>query len=186
MSDTTAHLQILLAEYDALKREQGNRIDRRDQLMYATLTAVAGVLAAVFTHTGPPGLLLLPPVCLILGWTYLRNDRHVAHIKEYLRDDLGPRLGKFAGAPVLQWEDGRRQRRPAQVGVEFVAFAVPAMAAVLGYIILTQGHGLRLLVVVGAVEFTMTFLLALETIWPGIGSKSKGNGVDGEVVVRLW
>jgi len=156
MPDPGVLERILLAEYSELKREQVDRIGRRDQLVYANLTAVAGVLAAALTHTGPAGLLLLPPVCLILGWTYVRNDRHVAHIKTYLRNDLGPRLTTLAGGPVLGWENGPRRRRRMQVVVEFVTFVVPAAAAVVGYVSVTPWHGhlWSALVPVWAAEWT--------------------------------
>jgi hypothetical protein len=152
--------RVLLAEYSELKREQVDRIGRRDQLMYATMTAAAGVIAAVLTHTGAAGLLLLPPVCLVLGWTYVRNDRHVVQIREYLRGELGPQLEGLAGGPVLRWENGSPRRRLTQVAVEFVTFVVPAWVALAGYAAALYGHAhlSPLLVPAWVAEFVATLL----------------------------
>ena len=122
---------MLLAEYGALKDEQQKRIDRRDHLVYGTLTALAATVAAAAKL--PEALLLLPAVSVILGWTHLVTDVKVATAGKYLRDDLSVRLGALVGAPVLGWEtahraDGRRrQRRCLQLAVDLGTFPAPAL-----------------------------------------------------------
>ncbi|MEU3945694.1 hypothetical protein [Streptomyces sp. NPDC029526] len=132
--------EVLLLEYEALKSEQKARIVARDHLMYATLAGLVSVLAVVLTAGAPPGtLLLLPPVCLVLGWTYLANDLKISAAGRYLRRELAPRIAELAGSPpdaVLRWErahrtePGRTSTKILQLSVDLLMFVVPAAAAV--------------------------------------------------------
>lgn len=142
MTDTSVELNILLAEYGALKDEQAKRIDRRDHLVYGTLTAIAATLVAVTKV--PEALLLLPAAAVILGWTHLANDHMVTAIGRYLREDLGERLAKLSGEPVLGWESEhggdtrRRQRKSIQLAVDAATFAGPALVSLGAYLVLTD------------------------------------------------
>lgn len=126
-----------LAEYEHLKAEQLGRIGVRDNLVYATLAACGGVVVLSFggDRPRPAALLLLPPVCLMLGWTYVVNDQKVSAIGRYLRGVLGPRLGAEHGHELLGWEteryrDGtRRRRKLAQLGVNLTLFCGSSMGA---------------------------------------------------------
>ncbi|NJK28616.1 MAG: hypothetical protein HC925_09725 [Coleofasciculaceae cyanobacterium SM2_3_26] len=70
--DRQALLQIYLQEYTSLKAEQTQRIGFRDNLLYVTLGAFGGILSfAVSNPANYFALLVLPWICLILGWTYL-------------------------------------------------------------------------------------------------------------------
>ena len=89
--------QLLLAEYQAIKDEQKARIGFRDNLLYVTLAVVAAVIAAAGQAKQTAMLLALPPVCVVLGWTYLVNDDKISAIGKYVRGDLGPRLAELAG-----------------------------------------------------------------------------------------
>lgn len=131
--DTAAERDVLLAEYRAIKDEQTKRIDRRDHLVYGTLTAIAATLAAAGRL--PHALLLLPAVTVILGWTHLVTDVKIAAAGQYLRTDLSARLGALAGRPVLGWETAhrsdarRRQRKLLQLAVDMGTFPVPALVS---------------------------------------------------------
>lgn len=133
-----AELDVLLAEYGALKDEQIKRVDRRDHLVYCTLAAAAATLAAASRL--PEALLLLPAVTVILGWTHLVTDVKVAAAGRYLREDLGVRLGALAGAPVLGWESAhrgdarRRQRKSIQLAVDLGTFPAPALVSLGAYL----------------------------------------------------
>lgn len=97
--------QLLLAEYQIVKDEQKTRIGFRDNLLYVTLTVLAAVIAATAQARQPAMLLALPPVCVVLGWTYLVNDEKISAIGAYVRGDLGPRLARLAGAErVFDWK----------------------------------------------------------------------------------
>lgn len=142
-TDTTATvLAVRLSEYETLKDEQIKRIERRDHLVYATLTAIAGALVAADTF--PVALLLLPAASLILGWTHLINDVKVSAAGAYLRGPLRERLEHLTGTSVLGWEDTHRadprraQRKRIQLVVDLATFVAPALVALGGYAALTR------------------------------------------------
>jgi hypothetical protein len=158
-----------LLEYEQLKAEQLGRIGVRDNLVYATLAACGGVAVLAFGggSARAPALLLLPPVCLVLGWTYLVNDQKVSAIGGYLRQVLGPRLG--AGRAVLGWETehradpGRRRRKRTQVGVDLVLFCGSGAGA-LGVFFRVAASVPWLLLVVSIIEAAVLVLLAVEIV----------------------
>lgn len=134
--------QLLLAEYQTVKDEQKTRIGFRDNLLYVTLTVVAAVIAAAAQAKRTEMLLALPPVCVVLGWTYLVNDQKISAIGAYVRGELGPRLAAVASAEetaVFRWEvahraDARRSSRKAvQCVVDLLAFCVVPLAALVVY-----------------------------------------------------
>jgi hypothetical protein len=139
VADQTVALTILLAEYERLKEEQRVRIGVRDNLIYATLASLAGVVVVTLTGHGHPDLLLLAaPVCVVLGWTYLANDQKVSAIGHYLRTQLTPALTTLTtpDVPVLAWETTHRQdarrtsRKRLQLAVDLLTFCLPGLAAV--------------------------------------------------------
>ncbi|MFE8943204.1 hypothetical protein [Streptomyces sp. NPDC007856] len=134
--------QLLLAEYQTIKDEQKTRIGFRDNLLYVTLTVVAAVIAAAAQAKQPAMLLALPPVCVVLGWTYLVNDQKISAIGAYVRGELGPRLAATAqaeGGEVFAWEiahrtdPGRVSRKVAQCVVDLLAFCVVPLSALVVY-----------------------------------------------------
>ncbi|WAZ24196.1 hypothetical protein STRCI_005596 [Streptomyces cinnabarinus] len=132
--------QLLLAEYQTVKDEQKTRIGFRDNLLYVTLTVVAAVIAAAAQAEQSAMLLAIPPVCVVLGWTYLVNDEKISAIGRYIRDDLGPRLTDLAGAQgAFRWETAhrsdarRRTRKAVQCAVDLTAFCVVPLAGLAVY-----------------------------------------------------
>lgn len=132
--------QLLLAEYQAVKDEQKTRIGFRDNLLYVTLTIVAAVIAATAQAEQSAMLLALPPVCVVLGWTYLVNDEKISAIGRHIREDLGPRLTQLAQAErAFTWETAhrsdprRRSRKAIQGGIDLLAFCVVPLAALVVY-----------------------------------------------------
>ncbi|KPC88883.1 hypothetical protein ACIP29_18425 [Streptomyces coelicoflavus] len=133
--------QLLLAEYESVKGEQKARIGFRDNLLYVTLAVVAAVIAATAQAKQPSMLLALPPVCVVLGWTYLVNDEKISAIGLYVRDDLGPRLAELAGGgggfTTFGWEayhrrdTRRRSRKAVQTVIDLTAFCVVPLAALI-------------------------------------------------------
>ncbi|CAM5637878.1 hypothetical protein [Streptomyces aurantiogriseus] len=134
--------QLLLAEYQSVKDEQKARIGFRDNLLYVTLAVVAAVIAAAAQAKRTEMLLALPPVCVVLGWTYLVNDEKISAIGRYVRGELGPRLAELAGAgtaEAFRWEsfhrdDARRfSRKLVQCVVDLLAFCVVPLSALVVY-----------------------------------------------------
>ncbi|MER5522400.1 hypothetical protein [Streptomyces sp. NPDC002763] len=152
--------QLLLAEYQTIKDEQKARIGFRDNLLYVTLAVVAAVIAAAAQAKQASMLLALPPVCVVLGWTYLVNDEKISAIGLYVRDELGPRLAQLAPEggdfSTFGWEAyhrtdvRRRTRKTIQAVIDLTAFcAVPLAALVVFW---AGGDGGGLLVGLSVVE----------------------------------
>lgn len=125
-------------EYERLKEEQAQRISTRDNLMYATLVSIAGVIIGMDQTGNFDLLLLLPPGCVVLGWTYLVNDEKISAIGRYIRNDLGPRLGECVEAghqPIYGWEVAhrsdrrRRSRKATQLVIDLMTFCLPGLGA---------------------------------------------------------
>ncbi|OJF10049.1 hypothetical protein [Couchioplanes caeruleus] len=173
MSDASVTTgKLLLVEYERLKEEQKTRIGFRDNLIYATLASMAGVVAATLTPRGHSGLLLLlPPVCVVLGWTYLVNDEKVSALGRYLRLTLAPRLAELAGAPgeeVFGWEIAhrsdpeRRLRKVSQLVVDLGTFCLPAVSALVVFWV--DGPGRGDLTVVSVMELLLVLALGVQIV----------------------
>jgi hypothetical protein len=134
MPDRT--VDVLLAEYAALKGEQLARIGTRDNLLYATLAVIGGVLAAALTSRQSACLLLVPPATVILGWTYMANDLKISAIREYIRTRLGPQVDYLDCGPAFNWELDHladptySARHVGHLAVDLLAFAVAPAAAI--------------------------------------------------------
>ena len=164
--------QLLLAEYQSIKDEQKARIGFRDNLLYVTLGVVAAVVAAAAQAKQASMLLALPPVCVVLGWTYLVNDQKISAIGAYVREQLGPRLAVLAepggGFEAFGWEAAhrgdarRRSRKAVQTGVDLLAFCVVPLAA-LAVFWVAGGSGA--LVAVSVVEALTVGGLGWQVVW---------------------
>lgn len=162
---------LLLAEYERLKDEQRGRITFRDNLVYAMLASAAAVVAAALRSGFEPSfLLLLPPVSVLLGWSYLINDQKISAMGQYIRDTLAPRLAAAAGTgeEVFGWEtahrgDGRRVwRKRMQLAADLIAFVLTPAAAVLTYLL--SGPLIATLVVVAVLEAAATAVLGVQIV----------------------
>ncbi|MDG9720855.1 hypothetical protein [Streptomyces sp. DH24] len=165
--------QLLLAEYQTVKDEQKARIGFRDNLLYVTLAVVAAVIAAAAQAKQPAMLLALPPVCLVLGWTYLVNDEKISAIGHYVRDELGPRLARLAASDgtfaTFGWEayhrsdTRRRSRKTIQAVIDLTAFcAVPLAALVVFW---AGGEGGGLLLALSVLEALAVAGLGAQVLW---------------------
>lgn len=146
----TDHGDVLMAEYTALKAEQLARIGTRDNLLYATLAAVGGVLAAALTARQPACLLLVPPAGVVLGWTYLVNDLKISAIREYIRTELAPTVAAVSGAPAFGWERVHlgdplyRTRQAGHLAADLTTFVAAPTAALIVCLTLVSGPALEL------------------------------------------
>ncbi|MGN9760700.1 hypothetical protein [Streptomyces sp. SD31] len=180
--DVTAG-QLLLAEYQSVKDEQKARIGFRDNLLYVTLAVVAAVIAAAAQAKQTSMLLALPPVCVVLGWTYLVNDEKISAIGRYVRGELGPRLARLAGAEgAFGWEDFHRgdarrvSRKAVQLVVDLLAFCVVPLSALVvywagggtstGLVILSVGEALA---VAGLGAYIVLYAVPFRSTGDGVG-----------------
>ena len=143
MSEKDSSLEVLLAEYNCLKSEQAQRIGFRDNLLYVTLGVFGAVVSfAVSDPAHYHALLVIPWVCLILGWTYVVNDEKISSIGRHIRYTLVDKVKKHTGHEDLDalfgWEiahrnDKHRKRRKVQQlivdEITFVASGLIALAA---------------------------------------------------------
>ncbi|MFD3504699.1 hypothetical protein ACFWWT_22965 [Streptomyces sp. NPDC058676] len=170
--------QLLLAEYQSVKDEQKARIGFRDNLLYVTLAVVAAVIAAAAQAEQASMLLALPPVCVVLGWTYLVNDEKISAIGAYVREHLGPRIAALAepagGFEAFGWETAhrgdtrRKSRKAVQLVIDLTAFcAVPLAALVVFWV---DGDGGGLLVVLSGLEALAVTGLASQIVWYAKGA----------------
>lgn len=158
---------ILVAEYEAIKKEQQIRIGFRDNLIYATLVSIATVtIAALHFRYHARLLLLLPPAVIILGWTYLVNDQKVSAIGKYIRRDMTNRLRELTGESslIFGWEGAHRDdehrisRKYLQLCVDLSTFCLPALIVIIAYWI--AGAITPLLMVLSLIELGATLVLA--------------------------
>lgn len=143
MGDKDSSLEVLLAEYNCLKSEQAQRIGFRDNLLYVTLGVFGAVISfAVSDPAHYYALLVIPWVCLILGWTYVVNDEKISSMGRYIRYKLVDKVKEHTGYDDLEtlfgWEiahrdDKHRKRRKIQQlivdEITFVISGVISLAA---------------------------------------------------------
>jgi hypothetical protein len=167
-------LKIWLVEYDKLKAEQTQRIGFRDNLLYVTL-GLFGVIITITTAnpTNYYALLVIPWVCLILGWTYLINDEKISAIGRYIRLTLVEKVKEKTGHADVEslfgWEiahrsDRRRGRRKIeQLVVDQITFVVSGVIALITFFLLVPTIALPIYLL-GGVEILLLFVLGWEII----------------------
>lgn len=162
--------ELLTLEYEHLKEEQRLRISTRDNLVYTTLGALALVIAGAIETRSPIMLLLLPPVCLVLGWTYLTNDDRITAIGLHIQKTITPELVRLGdlSTEVFSWEPHhrldrrRRSRKTLQLAIDLVLYCLTAIVAlIITWIHTPHSTGLALLVLL---ETGITSILAFHFI----------------------
>lgn len=172
MCDKPPALEVYLQEYSKLKDEQNSRIGFRDNLLYVTLGLFGGISSfALSKPDNSYALLVLPWVCLILGWTYLVNDERISAIGRYLRQELVEKIKKLAGnsdsESFFGWEiahrsDERRIRRKIEQWViDEITFVISGAVALGVFWFLEPQLDLRVQIVV-AVELVLLTILGVE------------------------
>ncbi|MFD9817540.1 hypothetical protein [Streptomyces violascens] len=170
--------RVLLVEYEQMKAEQKGRIGLRDNLLYAMLAATAAVIAATIPSSSHTALLLLlPPISVLLGWTYLVNDEKISAIGRYVRNSLAPRLAEVLGRDVelFGWESAHRQdqrrrsRKGLQLAVDLLAFGIGPGAALIVFWV--NGHLTGPLLVISAAETVALVVLGSQiTLYADLSS----------------
>ncbi len=167
-------LDVYLLEYEKLKEEQAQRIGFRDNMLYVTLGVFGAILS--FALTGKNNyyaLLVVPWVCLILGWAYLVNDEKITAIGRYIRLALVEKIKKQTASEEIEsffdWEiahrsDKRRTRRKIeQLIIDEITFVVSGICALIAFCLLVpQSHWTILLLCL--VEFVLLIVLGIEIV----------------------
>ncbi|MDT3396890.1 hypothetical protein RKE29_09570 [Streptomyces sp. B1866] len=163
--------RLLIVEYEQVKEEQRARIGFRDNLLYATLAAMAAVITFTLQGGGHAELLLLlPPSSVLLGWAYLVNDEKISAIGRYIREELDPRLAALApGLPrAFGWELAHRDdrhrvsRKRLQLGVDLLMFTVAPASSLVVY--WTRRPMWAVLAGVSAAEAALVAVLAVQIV----------------------
>jgi len=156
MSDELAG-SLLLAEYERVKSEQAQRIGFRDNMLFVHLASTGAVASWVLSNASSTharfALLVIPWICIVLGWTYIVNDQHISRIGVYTREILERRARAllqtvtsievteadakiFVIAELFGWETfhrtdaNRTHRKKTQLIVDLLTFCVPGGLAI--------------------------------------------------------
>ena len=173
MSDKDQFLEVLLAEYDKLKTEQAQRIGFRDNLLYVTLGLFATIISfAVSNASNYYALLVVPWVCLILGWTYVVNDEKISAIGRYIRHKLVDKVKEHTGYDDLEtlfgWEIAhrddkhRKRRKIQQLIVDEITFVVSGLIALGTFWFLVPNPPIGV-TILSWVELLLLIMLGVET-----------------------
>ena len=174
MSDKDLVLEIFFKEYDKLKSEQAQRIGFRDNLLYVTLGLFGTVVSfAVSNPSNYYAFLIIPWVCLILGWTYLVNDEKISAIGRYIRYKLVDKVREHTGytelEPLFGWEIAhrddkhRKRRKIQQLIVDEITFVFSGMIALIAFWFSVPQPPLAV-TILSWVEFLLLIVLGVETV----------------------
>jgi hypothetical protein len=173
-SENEPILKVWMAEYDKLKAEQTQRIGFRDNLLYVTLGLFGVIIpAAISNPTNYYALLVIPWVCLILGWTYLINDEKISAIGRYIRLTLVEKIKDKTGYTDLEslfgWEiahrsDPRRSRRKIeQLIIDEITFVISGIIALITFFTLVTKAAIGLYIF-SSLEAILLVILGWEII----------------------
>lgn len=175
MSDKQQMLEVYLKEYEKLKEEQAQRIGFRDNMLYVTLGVFGGILS--FALTGKNNyyaLLVIPWICLIIGWTYLVNDEKISAIGRYIRLTLVEKIKEQTGyigdfESIFGWEiahrsDQRRKRRKIeQLIIDEITFVLSGVVALLAFWFLVSEPPLAIHILCW-IELVLLLILGVEIV----------------------
>jgi hypothetical protein len=173
MTDRDQVLEIFFKEYDKLKSEQAQRIGFRDNLLYVTLVLFGTIISfAVSNPSNYYAFLVVPWVCLILGWTYLVNDEKISAIGRYVRYKLVDKVKEYTGYDDLEtlfgWEIAhrddrhRKRRKIQQLIVDEITFVVSGLIALAAFWLLVPNRPFGV-TVLSWVELLLLIALGVET-----------------------
>jgi len=166
-------LQILLEEYRVLKSEQNSRIGFRDNLLYVTLGLFGTIASVAFAvDNGHNAFLVIPWVCLVMGWTYVVNDEKISAIGEYIRYTLEERISKLIGGSadnqyLFGWETAHRSderrtsRKYLQLFIDEITFVVSGIVAVILFFI-TSPTIATVAIIFSALEMLLLIVLGFK------------------------
>lgn len=172
MSDKDQILEIFLKEYDKLKSEQAQRIGFRDNLLYVTIGLFSTVIPFAVSNTANYyALLVIPWVCIVLGWTYVVNDEKISALGQYIRTELSAKITEKTGIlepeSIFPWESyrrgarGRKLRKIEQLVVNQLTFIIPGIVA-LGAFWYLVPKAISEVKFLAGVELILLLILAIE------------------------
>ena len=175
MDIKTNKINFLIKEYEKLKDEQRTRIDFRDKMTFITLGSIGGVFSFVIQKPEYfTALLVLPFVCIVLGWTYLTNDDKISEIGTYCKEVLIPKLENLdieSSLSILpSWEDfhrnviKRKEKKVIQLIIDLGLFCVSAIVSLVVFFCLGKNFSYPYIILASA-EGLLVFYLAYQFIF---------------------
>ncbi|NET54770.1 MAG: hypothetical protein F6K47_00725 [Symploca sp. SIO2E6] len=172
MNNQDQILEILFKEYDKLKSEQAQRIGFRDNLLYVTLGLFGTVISfAVSNPSHYYALLVIPWICLILGWTYIVNDEKISAIGKYIRYQLVDKVKARTNYPdrdtLFGWEIAHRndkhrlRRKVQQLIIDEITFVCSGAIALITFWLVVPQPPL-LVTLLSLVELLLLLILGIE------------------------
>jgi hypothetical protein len=168
-------LQILLEEYKALKSEQAMRIGFRDNLIYVTLVLFGGISSFALTSENRYyAILVIPWVCLVMGWTYVVNDEKISAIGRHIRYTLEDRISALIGGSadkeyLFGWEtahrsdDRRLSRKYLQLFIDEVTFVLSGLVALIVFWFLASTIS-TLVILLSVIEAILLIILGFKIV----------------------
>jgi hypothetical protein len=179
MSAQQQMLEVYLKEYEKLKEEQTQRIGFRDNLLYVTLGVFGAIIAVAIPNKANDNqanyyaLLVIPWVCVILGWTYLVNDEKITAIGRYIRLTLVEKVKEHTGntdiESIFGWEivhrsDNRRSRRKIeQLIIDQITFVGSGIVALIAFWLLIPNPPLAVNIL-SFIELVLLVILGIEIV----------------------
>ncbi|MEM9091944.1 MAG: hypothetical protein AAGC93_24810 [Cyanobacteria bacterium P01_F01_bin.53] len=164
-------INVYLAEYEKLKDEQIARIGFRDNLLYVTLGIFGAIISFVASNTSDfYGVLVLPLVCIVLGWTYLVNDEKITAIGFYVQTEISQKINSLfqtISGNAFYWEDfnrlnrGRKRRKINQFIVNELSFVFSGISSLIAFLCLQKDIS-HLVYVIVILEFIGLLILGVE------------------------
>lgn len=140
-SDKSQILQVILAEYNALRTEIQNRSGIQSTILQIHITAITFILGGVLTQSFGQWLIFLIPIeATLFGLWWLDHSLVIMEIGTYLRLSVEPRVSKFLNQDkLLSWEAdykegiiaSNQKRNITFNWLVFITFAGPAMISLL-------------------------------------------------------
>jgi len=172
MTNKDQILEIFFKEYDKLKSEQAQRIGFRDNLLYVTLGLFATVISfALSKPSHNYALLVIPWICLILGWTYIVNDEKISAIGRYIRYKLVDKVKEHTNYTDVEtlfgWEIAhrsdkhRKRRKVQQLIVDEITFVCSGAIALATFWFLVSQPPIAV-IILSLVELLLLIVLGVE------------------------
>jgi len=115
--------------------------------------------------------LIIPWICLVLGWTYVINDEKISALGQYIRIELAEKVKEKTGVleieSIFSWESyrrgsrGRRIRKIEQFIINQITFVIPGIVALLAFYYLVNNPICEVKILAG-VELVLLSILAVE------------------------
>jgi hypothetical protein len=167
-------LEFMLVEYEKLKEEQKKRIEFRDNMIYLTLASIGGVFAFAFDKLDWNEIfLILPFICIVLGWTYLINDLKISEIGDYLRTILIPKIKNLDSKAMItdnNWENyhltvgNRKVRKYIQLVIDLLLFCFSAFISI-GLFFYLNDNYLKIQLIIALFECLLILYLLYQIVY---------------------